>query len=54
MLIVRDAALALWGPEDRLGPRVAGLDGVVARGSAARCPQYDLFLLAVGPVVLSR
>jgi len=51
VLIVRDAALALWGPEDRLGPRVAGLDSTVQwLGSAV--PQYDLFLLIVGPVVL--
>jgi len=51
VLIVRDAALALWGPEDRLGPRVAGLDGVVELLGRA-VPEYDLFLLAVGPVVL--
>ena len=51
VLIVRDAALAVWGPEDRLGPRVTGLDGTVHwLGSAV--PQYDLFLLVVGPVVL--
>jgi len=51
VLIVRDAALAVWGPEDRLGPRVAGLDSTVQwLGSAV--PQYDLFLLIVGPVVL--
>jgi branched-chain amino acid transport system permease protein len=51
VLIVRDAALAVWGPEDRLGPRVAGLDSTVQwLGSAV--PQYDLFLLVVGPVVL--
>ncbi|HEY6895309.1 MAG TPA: hypothetical protein VI258_14135, partial [Rhodanobacteraceae bacterium] len=29
VLIVGDAALALWGPEDRLGPRVAGFEGAV-------------------------
>ena len=51
VLIVRDAVLASWGPEDRLGPRVAGLDGVVnVLGRAV--PEYDLFLLVVGPVVL--
>jgi branched-chain amino acid transport system permease protein len=51
VLIVRDAALALWGPEDRLGPRVAGLDGALhAFGHAI--PEYDLFLLAAGPIVL--
>jgi len=51
VLIVRDAALALWGPEDRLGPRVPGLDGVVSWLGRA-FPEYDLFLLAVGPLVL--
>jgi branched-chain amino acid transport system permease protein len=51
VLIVRDAALALWGPEDRLGPRVAGLDGVVELFGRA-VPEYDLFLLVIGPVVL--
>ena len=50
VLIVGDAALALWGPEDRLGPRVTGLDGVVSwLGQAV--PEYDLFLLVVGPLV---
>jgi branched-chain amino acid transport system permease protein len=52
VLIVRDAALAIWGPEDRLGPRVAGLDGAVHwLGHAV--PEYDLFLLAIGPLVLA-
>jgi branched-chain amino acid transport system permease protein len=51
LLIARDAALALWGPEDRLGPRVAGLDGAVHWLGRA-IPQYDLFLLALGPIVL--
>ena len=51
VLIVRDVALATWGPEDRLGPRVAGLDAAVHWMGRA-IPQYDLFLLVVGPVVL--
>ena len=51
VLIVRDAALALWGAEDRLGPRVPGLDGAVEWAGRA-FPEYDLFLLVVGPVVL--
>lgn len=51
VLIVRDVTLALWGPEDRLGPRVADLSGVVDVFGRA-VPQYDLFLLVVGPVVL--
>ncbi|MGE5104637.1 MAG: ABC transporter permease [Betaproteobacteria bacterium] len=51
VLIVRDGALAAWGAEDRLGPRVPGLDGTVTWLDRA-IPQYDLFLLAVAPLVL--
>ncbi|MEP7062596.1 MAG: ABC transporter permease [Betaproteobacteria bacterium] len=51
LLVARDAALALFGAEDRLGPRVPGLAGSVDLGSFV-VPQYDLFLLAVGPLVL--
>ena len=51
VLIVRDLALALWGPEDRLGPRVPGLDGAVSILGRA-VPQYDLLLIGVGPAVL--
>ena len=51
VLIVRDVVLALWGPEDLLGPRAPGLDGaVILLGRAV--PEYDLFLVAVGPIVL--
>ena len=51
VLIVRDAALAIWGPEDRLGPRVPGFaDAVDVAGHAL--PEYDLLLLAIGPLVL--
>jgi branched-chain amino acid transport system permease protein len=51
VLIVRDAVLATWGPEDLLGRRAPGLDGAVTLLGRA-VPQYDLFLIAVGPVVL--
>ena len=51
VLIVKDAALAAWGPEDLLGPRVPGLRGAVALAGGA-FPQYDLLLIAVGPAVL--
>ncbi len=51
VLIVRDAALALWGAEDLLGPRAPGLAGTIdVLGHAV--PQYDLFLMLAGPVVL--
>ncbi len=50
-LIVRDAVLWLWGPEDLLGPKAPGLKGAVdILGS--RFPTYDLVLIAVGPLVL--
>ncbi|GIK87167.1 MAG: ABC transporter permease [Betaproteobacteria bacterium] len=51
VLVVRDAALALWGAEDKLGPRVPHLDGTVQIAGRA-IPEYDLFLIVVGPVVL--
>ncbi|MDH4180610.1 MAG: ABC transporter permease, partial [Betaproteobacteria bacterium] len=51
VLIVRDAALAIWGAEDKLGPRVPLLDGTVELAGRA-IPEYDLFLVAVGPLVL--
>jgi branched-chain amino acid transport system permease protein len=51
VLIVRDAALWVWGPEDKLGPRVPGLDAALDLGGRA-VPEYDLFLIAVGPLVL--
>ncbi|MFI4903166.1 MAG: branched-chain amino acid ABC transporter permease, partial [Burkholderiales bacterium] len=51
VLIVRDATLALFGAEDRLGPRVPGLAGSVDFGAFV-VPQYDLALIAVGPLLL--
>jgi branched-chain amino acid transport system permease protein len=51
VLLIRDFALWAWGPEDRLGPRAPGLDGAVTI-AGERFPQYDLFLIACGPLVL--
>jgi branched-chain amino acid transport system permease protein len=51
VLVVRDATLATWGAEDRLGPRVPWLDGTLDIGGRA-IPEYDLFLIVVGPLVL--
>jgi branched-chain amino acid transport system permease protein len=51
MLVIKDAALWLWGPEDLLGPRAPGLSGAVMI-LGRRFPTYDLFLIIVGPVVL--
>jgi branched-chain amino acid transport system permease protein len=51
VLIIRDAALALWGAEDLLGPRAPGFTGAVdILGRAV--PSYDLLLLVLGPLVL--
>jgi branched-chain amino acid transport system permease protein len=50
-LIVRDAVLWLWGPEDLLGPKAPGLKGAV-EVLGARFPIYDLVLVAIGPLVL--
>jgi len=50
-LVVRDAALWIWGPEDLLGPRAPGLRGSVEIFGKP-FPQYDLLLIAVGPIVL--
>ncbi len=50
VLVIKDLALWAWGPEDMLGPRAPGLAGAV--GIAGRqFPQYDLFLIALGPAV---
>lgn len=51
VLIVKDAALALWGPEDILGPRAPGMtDSISLFGK--RLPVYDAFLLLLGPGML--
>jgi branched-chain amino acid transport system permease protein len=50
-LIARDAVLYLWGSEDLLGPRAPGLAGSVEI-FGRRFPQYDLALIAIGPIVL--
>jgi branched-chain amino acid transport system permease protein len=52
VLLVRDFALWAWGPEDRLGPRAPGLGGAVEIAGVP-FPQYDLFLIAVGPLVFA-
>ncbi len=51
VLILNDAALALWGAEDLLGPRAPGMAGaqpVLGRSF----PTYNFFLIVLGPVVL--
>src|SRR5664279_4229439 len=51
VLVINDAALWLWGPEDLLGPRAPGLSGAI-EVLGRRLPSYDLFLIFVGPLVL--
>ncbi len=51
MLVIKDAALWLWGPEDLLGPRAPGL-GQAVPILGRMFPTYDLFLIVVGPIVL--
>ncbi len=52
VLVVKDFALWAWGPEDLLGPRAPGMTGAV--NIAGRpFPEYDLFLILLGPVVLA-
>jgi branched-chain amino acid transport system permease protein len=52
VLVFKDLALWAWGPEDLLGPRAPLLDGAVELGGHA-FPEYDFFLIALGPLVLA-
>src|ERR1700688_1557287 len=51
LLVINDATLWLWGPEDLLGPRAPGLGGAM-EVLGRQLPSYDLFLIVVGPLVL--
>ena len=51
VLVIKDFTLWAWGPEDLLGPRAPGMDGAV-RIAGLRYPEYDLFLIGFGPLVL--
>ena len=51
VLIVQDAVIYLFGPQDILGPRAPGLRGAVMI-AGERFPSYELLLVAAGPVVL--
>ncbi|MES1976846.1 MAG: ABC transporter permease [Pseudomonadota bacterium] len=51
VLVIKDAVLYLWGPDELLGPRAPGLSGSVEI-LGRQFPSYDLFLIVVGPVVL--
>jgi branched-chain amino acid transport system permease protein len=52
VLVIQDGTLWLWGAEDLLGPRAPGLGGAVDI-LGRRFPTYDLFLIAMGPLVLA-
>ncbi|MGH6625412.1 MAG: ABC transporter permease [Burkholderiaceae bacterium] len=51
VLVIKDAVLRFWGPDELLGPRAPGLSGAVTL-LGRQFPAYDLFLIVVGPVVL--
>ena len=51
VLVIKDAVLWAWGPEELFGPRAPGLEGAVEI-LGRQFPTYDLFLMAVGPLVL--
>jgi branched-chain amino acid transport system permease protein len=51
VLIFQDLVVALWGFDEHMGPRPPSLSGAVRFGDY-RLPQWDLFLICAGPVVL--
>src|SRR6266702_1818803 len=51
VLIFRDAALYIWGPEDLFGPRAPLLGGAVNLLGHA-LPTYDIALIVIGPIVV--
>jgi branched-chain amino acid transport system permease protein len=51
VLLVKDIAQWIWGPEDKLGPRAPGFDGAVDI-FGARLPEYDIVVIVLGFVVL--
>ncbi len=51
VLIFQDLVRLAWGPEEMLGPRAPGLSSFVTI-LGYRFPQYDLVLMALGPITL--
>ncbi len=52
VLVVEDLVIVAWGAADKMGPRAPGLEGatdILGRS----VPLYDLFLIALGPLVLA-
>jgi branched-chain amino acid transport system permease protein len=52
VLVIKDAALYVWGAEELLGSRAPGLSGSVEL-LGRRFPQYNLLLMWIGPMVLA-
>jgi branched-chain amino acid transport system permease protein len=50
-LMVEDLVVLIWGPSDQLGRRAPGFKGAVDF-FGQNVPSYDLFLIALGPIVL--
>jgi branched-chain amino acid transport system permease protein len=51
VLVLKDAVLWLWGPEDKIGPRVPGLRGAITI-LGKPFPEYDVLLIVLGPIML--
>ena len=50
-LMVQDIVVLIWGPDDLLGRRAPGFKGAVDF-FGQKVPSYDLFLIALSPIVL--
>jgi branched-chain amino acid transport system permease protein len=51
VLIIKDLALYVWGPEDLLGPRAPGFTGAI-NVFGRPFPTYDLLLIVLGAAML--
>jgi len=51
LLVINDATLWWWGPQDLLGPRAPGLRGAIEI-LGRQMPSYDAFLIIIAPVIL--
>lgn len=52
VLIIKDLCLFVWGPEDVFAARVPNLSGAI-NIFGHRFPEYDLVLIALGPIILA-
>ncbi len=50
VLVIEDLVVRIWGPLELLGPRAPGLRGAITI-AGSQVPSYDLFLIAMGPLV---